>query len=690
MLVFFNVQLRWLHLLSSDAREHTIAGEVIEFEQSEYGPRFLLSLRCLDGHELWPAPRIRLYLASRLSAVHTAQWLPGSRVQGRARLRPVHAVANAAGFNRERWLLGQGISASGTLQQVSELMLMADIGWRQRWIDAANPLLARLQQGTLLQALVFGEQRAIADSLWQAFRSGGIVHLIAISGMQIALAASMGWGLGRLLCLPWQNVVLHRWLPSAMALVLSGGYVLLSGASLPTQRAFWMVLIWLMLKQLAWRWSHWRIWWSTLALMLLGNGWNLFNSGFWLSFLAVALLLLATLWWRRPSLWRLQLWMFYGLLPLQIMLFGGQGLLALPVNLLAIPLFTLVLTPLGLLSGLLVPVFPTGAAYGFWLCDRLLTPAIEGLLWMTSHLDGWCELSGHQQQLLWLFWALPFCWWLPNARSLACCLLLAIAGLWCQPAPIWQVHVLDVGQGLSVLVQQGDRGLLYDVGDRFPGGFSLAESTVAPVLRYQGIRLLDYLVISHDDRDHAGNWQWIEQHWPVRMLISSAPIARWRRPCIAGQSQKWGALTLNWLWPIDFVSGKNNADSCVLRISDGVHTILLSGDLPALQEGMLVQQGLTPVTVLLSGHHGSASSSSLAWVLATRPRWVVHSSGFDNRWGFPKPAVIRRFADVGAYQFNTAEQGELSFSFEGHRMSARAWREAGPWYRRIDAWLGRE
>lgn len=687
MLLFFNLQLSWLAILPSKASEHTIAGQVVEFEQSEYGPRILFRLRQLDEQHLWPAPLLRLYLSPSLSLT---RWFAGQEIQGRARLKPLHAVANPAGFDRERWMLGQGITATGTVQLAQLSSPHEGPHWRDRWVATAEPLLAKLEQGAVLNALVFGEQHAISSATWQAFRYGGIVHLVAISGMHIALAAALGWGLGRLLAIPLSATVLSRWLPPACALGLSGFYVLLSGASLPTQRAFYMLCLWLGLRLLACRWSHWRIWWSTLALMLLGSGWSLFNSGFWLSFLAVALLLMLSLWWRRPGLWRLQLGMLYGLLPLQIALFDGQGLLALPINLLAIPFFTLLLIPLSFFSALWVPVWPTLAYAGFWLCDQLLSPAISGLVWLTSRFDGWFVLSARQQQHLWLGWALPIVWFFPGGRSLVCCLLFAQLCLFIQPAPGWQLHVLDVGQGLSVLIQQGTRGIVYDVGDRFPGGQSLAESVVSPMLQYQGIRQLDYLIISHDDRDHAGKWRWLEQQWPVHHLVSSAALHRAQRTCLAGVKERWGELTLSWLWPLTVVTGKENAHSCVLLITDGRFSVLLTGDLPARQESELIRRGQSPVTVLLSAHHGSASSSSWAWVQATRPQWVVHSAGYANRWGFPRAEVVARFSSVSSSQMTTADTGAISFTFGDESVAVTAWREQGPWYHRIEAWLGRD
>jgi competence protein ComEC len=182
-----------------------------------------------------------------------------------------------------------------------------------------------------------------------------------------------------------------------------------------------MLLLWFGVRIWRRHWSLWRIWWLSLVLLLLFDPWSLFSASFWLSYLAVALLGVAALLWRKASLWRLQWLMTLGLLPLQLAMFAGLGWLAIPVNLIAIPVFSLILIPLGLVSGLLVPFWSSAAWTGFWLCDRLLGYLMTGLDWLQIHVDSWVWFSAQGSQTLVLCWFACLFWLLPDGRALSLC-----------------------------------------------------------------------------------------------------------------------------------------------------------------------------------------------------------------------------------------------------------------------------
>ncbi len=679
--MFFRLQLSWLATLPLGEVHHSIAGRVLESRLSDYGGQIVLQVSQWRDHSLWPMPKVRLYL--------TGDPPPsGSQLQGEARLRPLRGTANPAGFSVETWALGQGITASGSLRQWQVTSPQAAPPWREAWLAKARPLLADLPQGGILAALIFGERDDVERTRWDQFRETGIIHLLAISGLHIGLAASCGWGAGRLL-----GLLIPRWrgvCQVMLALGVSGLYVALSGWGVPAVRAWVMILLWLLLRRLQRRWSRWQVWWWVLALMLLASPWLLFNSGFWLSFSAVGLLAMAPVVLRRRNLLTLQLWLLYGMLPLQCWLFSGVSLLSLPVNLVAVPLFSFLLIPLGLGSGLLVPWAPGWAALGFQWADWGIGVFLHGLDALTDRVSGWWTVSDNLQFVLLGLWLLPWLWWGPATRSASLLIGLALLLHRFQPAPRWEVLVLDVGQGLSVLVRQPGHALLYDVGDKFPSGDSLAKRVVWPTLQAEGIQQLDYLVISHQDRDHAGDWAWLVRQLPVHHLLSSAPLTPAVEPCRPARQWQWAGLTLSLLaapdWPLD--TRGENADSCVLQITDGQFSLLLPGDLPRDQEQQLVRtRQIMPVTWLLSAHHGSATSSSPSWVAKTRPEWVVHSSGYRNRWGFPRPEVVARFARRGSQQLNTAETGALRFSVTAAGWQVRAYRQSGPWYRRLPSAL---
>ena len=688
-LLFFNLQLAWLQPLAAAGPEpgqtqHSIDGVVMAWQARAEGGAVRLQVSRLDGKTLWPQPTVRLFMQNSAVAPVVGQPLRLS-----ATLKPIHGLGNPAGFNSERWLLGNGITATGSVRHWQFLSSPESPNWRERWLSQAKAVLSPLPQAALLMALVFGEQQAVSPQEWQQLRDGGIIHLIAISGLHIGLAAWLGHGGGRLLRLLPGIGRFGRWLPDGCAMSVALLYSALSGFALPTQRALLMLTIWLIGR--CWRrhWSLWQIWWLSLVLLLLHDGWALFNAGFWLSFLAVALLGCSSLLWRRASLWRLQCLMTLGLLPLQLSLFAGVGLLCIPLNLLAIPLFGLVLIPVGLLAGLLVPVWPQGAWAGWWLCDRLLGYLMSTLAWLSAHGDGWLWLSASTALIINLLGLALLAWRFPGGRWLSGCIGGGLLLLALQPRPSWEVLLIDVGQGLSVLVRQGERALLYDTGDAFPSGYNLADAAILPLLRAEGIRRLDYLIVSHDDRDHASNWRRIDAEYPARHLIASAPLSASAERCLAGAPWRWEGLQLQFLAPAGVTAGRDNADSCVLRLDDGRHSLLLVGDLPGSQEQQLLAlPGLIrPVSWLVSGHHGSRHSSTPAWIRRLQPQWVLHSAGYANRWHFPDPQVSARFDAEHSRQWSTPQQGLIRIRIDAQQAQIIPFRPQAPWYRHLDAWL---
>ncbi|MGL5812577.1 MAG: DNA internalization-related competence protein ComEC/Rec2 [Aeromonas sp.] len=668
-------RLAWLDRLEEQTT-HMITARVQSTEpQGEKFVRLLLRLETLDDARIRPSPLIRI------NAYQALPDLPaGSQITLVSTLKPAHGLANEAGLDGRRLLLGKGITATGNLRRVVAMDAVAP-GWRARWLADASLAWEGLAQAPLLAALTFGEQGGITDAQWDLFRGSGLTHIIAISGQHIALVAVLGWWLGRLFGL--RSAIL-------ISLLFAATYSSLAGFAVATERALIMVAVWSLLRWRRRDWPSHRIWLWAWVVLTLWDPFALYSAGFWLSFLAVALLLLASHLAASPGLVRLQLLLLLGLLPLQLLLFEGMAPLALLFNLLALPLFCIGIIPLALIGVLVAPISTTLAHGLFWLSACGLEWVLWGLNLLASHLQLWWPVPGWLMPASLLFILLWAGWRLPGGRYLAlpvgAALLLAA---WPTPSP-WQLRVLDVGQGLAVLITRGERGILYDTGDRYPGGYNMADAAILPILNRLGIRVLDALIISHKDKDHAGNRLALLQALPVRSEISSFPFSRDTRLCRRGQRWQWQGLDFTVLWPERPGAGRNN-DGCVLQISDGRSRILLAADIEKAAERRLVAleeedeegRGLAS-TLLVSPHHGSRTSSTPAFVAAVSPTLVVHSAGFMNQWQFPRPEVVARYED--ARQWVTGLDGAILVEAEGTGLRIRAEREGGPWYRRNGDW----
>lgn len=684
-LCYSHWQLNWLQDPTLFQRSQLIAGTVDSVQaQGLNKNRLIVSLKSLNGQALSPKPRVLLSWYSEQTPPQKGEYF-----QSISQLRLPHGLHNPGTFDSARWLLGQGITARGSITGTLTHQVHAD-SRRTQLVKHVKAQTAELPAQPWLLALSIGDRSGLKTEDWAMLRGLGISHLFAISGLHIGLVAGLGLLVGRLTG--------NRWVSVMLAITLALTYAWLAGFSVPTQRALLMLLLWLAVYCWGRFWSGRRILLLTISLLLAVRPWLALDHGFWLSVLAVAALLVTTNWLGGRQIWRLQLGLTLLLLPLVMLLFGGISWLSLPVNLVLIPLFSLLLIPLLLLAALLMLPAPTLACGILRLLNALFEPLMGALHWLNDSAAPWVWLSSYAQGISLFVLLLPLVL-LPKARWMW---LLPLSLLLFQllPQPRWQVRVLDVGQGLSVLVTQGKQALLYDTGNRFISGFNMADGVILPVFRRLGITKLDYLVVSHDDQDHSGNRDYLAKTVPTRRQWGAWPEGQ---RCRAGQHARWGELTLTVLWPV-IITGHSNNDSCVLHISDGRLSVLLTGDIEAkAEQGLLVNQErvnqelsaqtlasqASPLAaeLLLSPHHGSKSSSTAAFNQAVNPNWVVHTAGFNNRWNFPSSEVVARFNKQGVKQITTGEQGMVHLVADGSQWRLMQEKRPGAWYNKLNTWL---
>ncbi|WP_243699114.1 DNA internalization-related competence protein ComEC/Rec2 [Pseudomonas sediminis] len=626
-------------------------------------------------------------------------WYGGPPVQGGERwrlavnLKRPHGLVNPQSFDYEAWLLAQRIGATGTIKSGQRLSAATGFGsWRDslRQHLLAAPAFGR--EGAIA-ALVLGDGSGLSTSDWRLLQHTGTVHLMVISGQHIALLAGFLYGLVALLARVGAWPRRWPWLPCACALALSGAlvYGMLAGFEVPVRRACVMVALVLLWRM---RFRHLGAWWPlllALIVVLLLEPLASLQPGFWLSFSAVAILALVFGgrlgvwgWWR--GLTRAQWTMAIGLLPMMLILglpVSSSGPLA---NLIAVPWVGLVVVPLALLGTLLLPVPVVGEGL-LWLAGGALYLLFELLsviaawlpAWLPSNLPLWAWLLAATGALLLLLPA-GVTMRLPGLALLLPALLLPPKQLDDGRADVW---VLDVGQGLAVLVRTREHSLLYDAGPRF-GDFDTGERIVLPSLRAMNLRRLDLMLLSHADNDHAGGAAAIKAGMPVSRVISGEPqrLARTlgAEDCESGQRWQWNDVTFR-LWQWDkAVSG--NQRSCVLQIEAAGERLLLTGDIDVRAERALMQADFPLASRwLLAPHHGSRTSSSQAFIDAVGAQHVLITRSRHNAFGHPHPQVLARYQAAGVEVHDTALRGALHLRLgeqvapRGLRNEPRFWRE---------------
>lgn len=610
---------------------------------------------------------------------------PGEHWQLLVRLKRPHGFANPGGFDYERWLFQEGISATGYIRVAAGPAApgLTPAGlvnrWRLhqlQWLDALP-----LASTGFIAALTIGERAGISDRQWQLLTLTGTNHLLVISGLHIGLVAWLVYRVASaIVC---QCPACCRAMPAgrvaALAAIMAAVlYSAIAGFSLPVQRALVMVCC-LMSGQVLVRQT---LPMNNLCLALLGvlllDPLAPHSAGFWLSFTAVALLLMslpkpADAITQRPApalaLLRTQYTLFLGLAPVMLVLFRQVSLLAPLVNIVAIPFVGLLVVPLCLLALCIAMVAPPLAAHVVRLPDVLLVCFERVLAWLTGHLPGF--LARFPALPAWLVFLLALVLmlhlWRPRALSWTALVATVLLAYWYpaeRPHPgTFDLDVLDVGQGQAVVVTTARHVLLYDTGPAYSPRFNAGAGIILPFLGAMNLGIPDLVVVSHGDSDHAGGLGALQAAWPDASYLAGEPVPGALQqpvPCHAGQAWNWDGVQFSILHP-ETAGLTGNDVSCVLRVTAGEYSVLLPGDIEAEVELALVRRYRRDLRadLLVAPHHGSGTSSTSLFLRMVDPDHVIFTTGYLNRFDHPDATVRARYRNQGSTAHNTADTGAI-------------------------------
>jgi len=632
--------------------------------------QFIFAARSLNGKRVNGLVLLNCYADCPL--VHAGQYW-----QLTAKLKKPHNLSNPGGFDYVRWLDSRHISwtgsvRSGTFHHVSSrdkfyslLYLRAHMANLLEKIEPDEKTLG------VLQALTLGITNHIDKNEWELFRRTGTIHLMVISGAHIGLIAGLAYSLTKWIWCRSSRLCL-RWpaprVASLSALLMALGYALLAGFAVPAQRAL-IVCFFMLIRNFAdRRFSVWQAWRYALFGVLLFEPHSVLMSGFYLSFIAVAILILINQripWLGLRKIISMQLACLLGLMPLTLFWFSYGAVNGLAANLLAIPWVSFIIVPLGLLTTVLAPwvVWP-------WIVT-ILHAAIAGLLYYLEWINSLAmfNFSFSYTQLLSplaLMVVIAIAVFLPVKRLLPAAAIIAIAALFPAFAKVKTgevaIDVLDVGQGLAVAVRTAHHQLIYDTGMKLYQGSDMGKLVIVPYLNTLGIRRVDKVVISHPDLDHRGGLMSLEDSFKVDELIVDNPNFYHRgSSCHHYPAWSWDGVSFRFFALKKLLSSKNNS-SCVLQVSTKAGQVLLTGDIEELAEDYLAQTYGRELasTVMLIPHHGSKTSSSTSFLQQVKPLYAIASYGFDNRYHFPHVQVVQRYQQQRIEVYNTMTCGMVS------------------------------
>ena len=660
----------------------TIKGKVDSFfKQNSYGYEGYVAVNQVNGQQIFwlSTPRIRLYSPVAMQI--------GDEFEFVCTVKPIIGRRNESGFDLEAYAMSQGLVARASVKSGRQFKIITRSDFRRSLYEKVQAGTAESPFRAMIMALVFGERSGINQILWQQLRDSGLTHLVAISGLHIGIVFGIGFVIGSLFSRLTSRLL---WAPYLFGIVCAFSYAWLAGFSLPTQRALVMCIVNVVVLACGVHLSLFQRVFITLATVVAFDPFASLANSFWLSFIAVCLVVYlvqrtgSMAWWRRAVFSQLMLVVLMA--PVGIHFFGGVSWTSTIFNLLFIPWFSFVLVPVVFIAVVLTFISFGSSLWiwhlvdwGFYPLIWALEQAVSGWIIADSSLLGLTIVGG----LIWVLRALVS-WY-------AVCLVVILSALWFSfkdqsPGNHWQLDVLDVGHGLAVLFEKEGQFLLYDTGSSWSGG-SYVRSVIAPLIYRRGGGGLHSVIYSHLDNDHAGGKLDIEQQLSPVYVYASQPL-RASRACIRDRQWNWQGLSFTVLWPPKMVPRAYNQHSCVIRVQDLQygHTVLLSGDVTAVGEWLL-SRGEREIRsdVMLVPHHGSKTSSTANFIQRVDPDIAIASLAKDNRWHLPHVSVVERYRTQQVRWLDTGESGQITIQYRAQNRHLSTLRQDGiaPWYRQM-------
>jgi competence protein ComEC len=616
----------------------------------------------------------------------------GEEWQLNVKLKKPHGFENPGGFDYKKWLISENIQGTGEIISGKNNQLIAyqhhffSVNQiREYLLEKMQMSLAGQPLSEMIFALTIGDRNDMSSDEWLVLQRTGTAHLMAIAGLHIGLISGMIFFLIDFL---WRrSTFLCLRIPSKIAagissLIIALIYSALAGFALPTERALIMLAVILFGMILRRPLVVWHSVLMAILVILILNPLSILSDAFWLSFCAISSITYALSGrlgvrnkWK--ELGKLQWVVAAGVFPLTLMIFNQGAWLSPLLNAIAIPWVGLIVLPLSLLACAVV-FFSPSLAHLLWLV------ALKNLQWV------WIVLSffSHQSWVSWqpnlssidLFFSSIAIFLLLSpkgfpGRYLGFFLFLPLLFVIHDKVPEGNVKftLLDVGQGLASVVETAHHVLIFDTGPKFSPIFDAGIAVILPFLHYYGINHVDKIIISHGDNDHIGGVWSLIKNISIQEISTSVP-ERFDQiksikitACQRGDEWIWDQVDFQILYPPVHELACGNNCSCVLKITAGQRSILLTGDIEKPAENYLVsnEKSFLTSSVLVAPHHGSKTSSTPDFIAAVNPKFVFFPVGYLNRFHFPSSIILQRYQSLHIPAFSTAEEGAITVMLDG-------------------------
>ncbi|WP_079708442.1 DNA internalization-related competence protein ComEC/Rec2 [Paraliobacillus ryukyuensis] len=540
-----------------------------------------------------------------------------------------------------------------------------------------------------LKALLFGNDHALDSAIVTQFQRWNLSHLLAISGLHVGLIV------GFLFFIFVKTGVARKEKSIIIIMGVLIIYPLLSGGAPSVWRACFMTTFGMLMIQQQRKMRILDILSIIFLLCILFNKQWIFQLGFQFSFLVTLSLILSKQWLNRSTklqvLVRVSFISMFSLLPLQLMHFYFFNPLALIVNILILPYFTLLVIPLLLIILsllLLFPVFAVTLDQGFlkvhsfvltlldWIDDQMFYPIVTGdfsvfyLLLYYLLFFALCVVIEYRKKKQAVFLILALLSWL----------------FWLEVKPYTNpygtVTMLDIGQGDTIVIELPYRKgvFMIDVAGEMAHNFEtpsdqIYKQVIKPFLYRKGINKIDMVILSHADHDHIGSLPYLLEGFDVKHLVISDYFDLTRLQETAsnnisvatvkkGDIIEYNNQAFQVLHPVTRLQERND-NSLVLFAEIGELTWLFTGDISKeIENELMVTYPQLTADVLKLAHHGSSDSSTSAFLQALHPDLALISVGEKNRYGHPAKDVLDRLKQLDIVTLRTDQQGAITYTYK--------------------------
>lgn len=671
-------------------------------------------------------------------------------------IRSNHGYANAGSFDSEQWAIQQNVMANFKITQITPLTTddMMRLGFarhvkqqqqlhrklmlyvEQKRLAIRQYILSKpLDQKGLILALLTGDDSLLNDETKKLFQTLGISHLLAISGPHVLILALMITALIHaiiktslpnlylrqpkhyILCIPFISTVLL--------------YTAFVGFEIPALRTLLMSSVIVLLLLLNRQLNALMILSISASVLLLIDAFSILSASFWLSFGASFILLRVyqtiqqeqdilseqelaqqNYWDKFKSyswaLWQSQWKIFIALFPLVMIFFQKVSWLSPIVNLIAVPFLGTIVVPLNIIACLLYFIYADLAYVLWWLIDHILNLFLGLMKAIVQFFSLELISIAFTPAMIILLIIAIIILFLPKGvlpkSWVAICVLAC--GLLYLNRPQFELSIIDVGQGQSVLIKSAGQNILIDTGGYYDEDrFSIGQNVVVPFLLRQGVKQLDQVILSHLDNDHSGALPYIAKDINIQHVLSNEDLIGseyWKmmqstqaniqyQQCHAGQ--QWTLPPYTTIRVYNPEQGLSNAqirknrneNSCVIYVqsldrSGQYANFLIMGDAGHQTEQYLMQHYPDlKVDVLILGHHGSKHSTSAEFLQFYKPKLAIASVGFNNRYRHPSQEVIDLLAQQHIPLMTTIQSGTIQFKSTHGTMAMTTYRDSRTW-----------